>query len=281
MSQKILIQKASGELVPFSEDKLKGSLLRVGANDQLARLVIDDILSWIENGMPTRKIYGRAFALLRKYQRSAAARYSLKKAMMEMGPSGYPFEQFVGEVFKAQGYQVEVGQEVAGMCVQHEVDVIATNHRLQHLVECKFYNSQGKYASVQVPLYIRSRVNDIVNKRQTCEEYRDFEFQGWVVTNTRFTSDALAFGTCSGLKLLSWDHPQEQNLKQLVEQNHLFPVTALTSLTKSDKQILLEKGVVLCRHIMDTPQVLNVLQMNETKRRRIMAEVSDLLEQRA
>src|SRR5690554_2874141 len=141
--------------------------------------------------------------------------------MMEMGPSGYPFEQFVGEVFKAQGYQVEVGQEVAGMCVQHEVDVIATNHRLQHLVECKFYNSQGKYASVQVPLYIRSRVDDIVNKRQTCQEYRDFEFQGWVVTNTRFTSDALAFGTRRELRLLRCDHPHARRRTQVVDQNHL------------------------------------------------------------
>lgn len=277
MSQKILIQKASGELVPFSEEKLKNSLQRVGANDKLARLVIDDILSWIESGMPTRKIYGRAFALLRKYQRSAAARYSLKKAIMEMGPSGYPFEQFVGEVFRAQGYKVEVGQEVSGMCVQHEVDVVATNHRLQHLVECKYYNSQGKYASVQVPLYIRSRVNDIINKRQTLDEYRDFEFQGWVVTNTRFTSDAQAFGICSGLNLMSWDFPQEQNLKQLVEQHHLFPITTLTTLTKGEKQKLLAEGTVLCRQLHEKPELLDSLGLLPSKQQRVLKEVEALL----
>ncbi len=276
MGNRILIQKASGELVPFSAEKLATSLTRVGASDDLIQLVVDDIVSWLTEGVHTRKIYARAFSLLRKYKRSAAARYSLKNAIMDLGPSGYPFEHFIGAVFKAQGFNVEVGQEVEGMCVKHEVDVIATNHHHQHLVECKFYNSPGKYASVQVPLYIRSRVNDIVMKRQSQPQYDGFEFHGWVVTNTRFTADALAFGQCSGLNLLSWDYPDNNNLKQIVEEKHLFPITALTLLTKGEKQKLLSDGIILCQHLADDPDLLDALQLSLPKKRKVMMEVKDL-----
>ena len=276
MANRILIQKASGELVPFSADKLATSLTRVGASDGLIQLVVDDILSWLTEGVHTRKIYSRAFSLLRKYKRSAAARYSLKKAIMELGPTGFPFEHFVGAVFRSQGFSVEVGQEIEGMCVKHEVDVIATNRHHQHLVECKFYNSPGKYASVQVPLYIRSRVNDIVTMRQSQPQYNGFEFHGWVVTNTRFTSDALAFGNCSGLNLLSWDYPEGKGLKQIVEEKNLFPITALTLLTKAEKQKLLSDGIILCQQLADDTNLLDALQLNLSKKGRVMMEVKDL-----
>jgi len=276
MSNTILIKKASGELVPFSAEKLAASLTRIGASEALIDLVVKDILSWLTEGEHTRKIYKRAFALLRKYKRSAAARYSLKKAIMELGPSGYPFEHFVGAVFQTMGFSVEVGQEIEGMCVTHEVDVIATNHHHQHFVECKFYNSPGKNASVQVPLYIRSRVNDIIAKRQLQSQYKGYEFHGWVATNTRFTPDAKAFGICSGLNLLSWDYPEEKSLKKIVEDNHLFPITALTLLTKTDKEKLLSEGTVLCRQLADEPGLLDVLQITEQKKAKIIKEVKEL-----
>jgi hypothetical protein len=276
MANRILIQKASGELVPFSAEKLAGSLQRVGASDDLIQLVVDDIESWLTEGVHTRNIYARAFSLLRKFKRSSAARYSLKKAIMELGPTGFPFEHFIGAVFRSQGFDVEVGQQVEGMCVMHEVDVIATNHPHQHFVECKFYNSPGKYASVQVPLYIRSRVNDIVMKRQSQPQFKGFEFHGWVATNTRFTSDALTFGNCSGLNLLSWDYPVEKNLKNIVEEKHLFPVTVLTLLTKAEKQKLLSDGIVLCQELVDNPDLLNALQLNPSKKRKVMIEIKDL-----
>lgn len=276
MVNRVLIQKASGELVPFSAEKLAFSLTRVGASEDLIDLVVNDIVAWLTEGVHTRKIYARAFSLLRKYKRSAAARYSLKNAIMELGPSGYPFEHFIGAVFQSQGFEVQVGQEVEGMCVKHEVDVIATNHHHQHLVECKFYNSPGKYASVQVPLYIRSRVNDIVMKRQSQPQFDGFEFHGWVATNTRFTSDALAFGQCSGLNLLSWDYPEDKNLKQIVEEKHLFPVTALTLLTKAEKQKLLSDGIILCQQLADNPDLLDALQLNFAKKRKVMMELKDL-----
>lgn len=271
-----LVKKASGELQQFSPSKLENSLHRAGAENELIQEIVKDIQSWITEGMTTRNIYSRAFILLRRKKRSLAARYSLKNAIMQLGPTGYPFEQFIGQVFKYQGFEVLVGQEVQGQCVTHEVDVIATANGTQRLVECKYYNSQDKFANVQVPLYIRSRVDDIIKKRKSMPEFQNLSFEGWIVTNTRFTSDALMFGTCSGLNLLSWNHPQENSLKDLVEKFGLFPVTALTQLSKAEKQALLGKSIVMCQQLLHSPEVLDSLGIKDNKRRKLMEEVKDL-----
>ena len=279
MSSTPLIKKASGELQTFNPRKLEESLRRAGAHESLIREVVDDVQSWISEGMTTRNIYTRAFNLLRKKRRSLAARYSLKRAIMELGPSGHPFEHFVGEVFRAQGFNVLVAQEIQGTCVTHEVDVIATANGSQRLVECKYYNSQDKYASVQVPLYIRSRVNDIINYRKNIPEFEKLSFEGWIVTNTRFTSDALSFGTCSGLNLLSWSYPEQNSLKDLIERYNIFPITVLTQLTKAEKQMLLGKDIVFCHQLFKKQELIDSLELKGNKKERLIEELSDLCSQ--
>ena len=278
MSRLYTIVKASGEREVFSVGKLEMSLKRSGADDRVVEEIVRDIESRIEDGMTTRKIYSRAFALLHRKKRISAARYSLKKAIMEMGPSGHPFEHLVGQLFEHWGYEVKVGQSVEGMCVTHEVDVLFTGDKEQGFVECKYYNSGGKYANVQVPMYILSRVNDIINKRELLHQFHGYVFRGWVVTNTRFTADAEKFGVGSGLKLMGWDFPRGNGLKENIEKYHIFPVTVLTELTKSEKQQLLGKNIVLCSQLMSLPKALHnyIIGIDEKKTKRVMREVNDL-----
>jgi hypothetical protein len=271
-----LIRKATGEKELFSRTKLENSLKRVGADNVTTGKVIDEINNWLYDGISTKKIYKRAFELLRQYKRSTAARYKLKQAIMELGPTGYPFEKFIGQIIKSFGFEVEVGQIVQGQCIQHEVDVIATGNNKQIFVECKFYNSQGKHANVQVPLYIRSRVDDIIKKRQMFPQYNNFSFQGWIVTNTRFTSDAVDYGKCAGLHLIGWDYPQGHGLKDIIEEENFFPVTALTSVNMLQKKILMDNGIVLCRQILLNPGVLTRLEINPQKRNILVEEVNEL-----
>ncbi len=276
MTKSTLVKKASGESEPFSRTKLEESLRRSGANSNAINDVVEEILGWLEDGTTTKKIYTKAFSLLQKKRSSMAARYSLKKALMELGPTGYPFEHFVGQIFEHQGFDVSVGQIVQGQCVKHEVDVIASHNSKQYIVECKYYNSQGKYANVKVPLYIRSRVNDIIAKRSGLPEFNKYSFHGWIVTNTRFTSDAMDFGRCSGLHLISWDYPKGHSLKDMIEKAKFFPITALIKLTKKEKQTLMEKGIVLCRQINKDPSILNNINLSSKKTERILKEIEDL-----
>ncbi|MBP1670464.1 MAG: hypothetical protein H6Q22_36 [Bacteroidetes bacterium] len=276
MNNKLLIRKASGDMEPFSSEKLRRSLQRSGAADNVIEPILNDVESWIYDGISSRKIYDRAFALLRKKTLSVASRYKLKNALMEMGPTGHPFEHFAGQVFKALGYNVEVAQILQGHCVTHEVDVIASKEKSQMFIECKYYLTTDKNANVQVPLYIRSRVDDIIKKQSTLPEFAGYTFLGGVVTNTRFTSDAMAYGECSGLKLLSWDYPAGNGLKEIIDREKIFPITVLTKLSKQDKQRLMGQGIVTCRQILETPGTLDSLGIEMINRQKILAEIKNL-----
>ncbi len=272
-----IIEKSTGEKEAFEPEKLRNSLKRSGTPDHLVGEVVAAILSQLTAGMSTREIYNKAFALLRKRKSSNAARYSLKQAMMQLGPTGYPFEHFVGQVLAHQGFEVKVGQILQGKCVTHEVDVVATHNHTQYLVECKFYNSHGKYANVKVPLYIRSRVNDIIEFREKLAEFKETRFVGWVVTNTRFTGDALNYGRCAGLHMLSWDEPKNKSLKDMIEEARVFPITVVTGLNKKQKELLLAKEIVLCSQLQHNLHLLDEMGLSSSKKKQIEKEIDDLL----
>jgi hypothetical protein len=276
MQGKPLIKKASGETEPYLKEKLEKSLRKAGADEKTVSQISLEIDHWIQDGISTHKIYARAFELLKKKSGGMAARYKLKKAIMELGPTGFPFEHFIGQVMKQQGFEVKTGQIIEGNCIQHEVDIIATNHEIQHLMECKFHNSQEKVSNVQVPLYIRSRMDDIISKRKNEPEYSGISFQGWVVTNTRFSSDAIQYGKCSGLKLLSWDYPENNGLKDLIEKLHVFPITTLAHLTQKQKIMLTEKGIVLCRQLLQNQDEINALGLTQNKLKKLIEEIEAL-----
>lgn len=296
---KLYVQKSTGETEIFSQEKLKESLTRSGAESSVIEAIVSEILVWMEEetkrlsgnsesvrwgqdrldtvfAIPSRKIYTMAFSLLRKRTKGNAARYKLKSAMMEMGPTGHPFEYFAGEIYRALGYDVEVAKTLDGHCVTHEVDVIATKDRHQRFIECKYYQSTGKNANVQVPLYIRSRVDDIIKIRSTRAEYDGFTFSGGVVTNTRFTVDAERYGECSGLHLLSWDYPKGAGLREIIDRERIYPVTSLTNLSKLDKLKLMEQGVVACTQILREPSLLDSLNLNNNKLQKVIEEIRDI-----
>lgn len=272
----IQVRKASGDEELFSMEKLERSLQNAGANYEQIRKIIADVGAWIYDGATTQKIYSRAFSILRRQKTSAALRYKLKKAMMEFGTTGYPFENFIGQLFQEQGFHTQVGIIVDGHCVTHEMDVIATKQNIQHLVECKYSKDQGKQVSVQVPLYVRSRVNDIISKRKELSEFQGFSFLGWVITNTRFSSDSIQYGECSGLKLLAWDYPAGNGLKELIEKLKIYPVTILHSLTKNEKQFLIDQEIVTCNQLAKATHILNSMRLNNKKLQAISVELDHI-----
>ena len=274
-STQILVRKASGENQPFASQKLEQSLRKAGADEFIINEIVKDITAWLYSGVTTKMIYSRAFMLLKKRKNSAGLRYKIKQAMAELGPTGFPFEHFVGRLFEKQGYEVQTGQIIRGNCVSHEVDVIATKGKHQHLMECK-YHVQGKHITVQIPLYVRSRMDDIIRHRKEDPDYSGFTFTGWVVTNTRLSDDSIDFGTCSGLKLLAWDYPAGNGLKELIERQQLYPITILSQITRKIKQSLLDHGIVTCLELLENPNLLDPFDLPRQKIRAIRRELRDL-----
>ena len=275
-NDKLLVRKSTGEMEPFSEEKVMNSLKRAGATEELISEITGELDTVLHDGISTSKLYKQVYTLLRKKQAATAARYRLKKAIMDLGPTGYPFEFYVGEIIRRRGFEVKIGQVLEGRCVSHEVDVVATGKGKRYFIECKYYNSQGKYADVKVALYIHSRVNDLVAKQSSLPGTEDFQFGGWIVTNTRFTSDAIAYGECSGLELLSWDYPENGGLKDIAGREKLYPVTALSTLSGKHKKNLIGEGIVTCQQLHDRPQLLDALEPDPERRKKVLKEVAGL-----
>jgi hypothetical protein len=275
INDNIEIVKKSGERVVFDSSKLKQSLERSGAGTEEIEYIIGQVREKIVDGMSTRKLYHIAYSLLRKRSNKVAGRYRLKKAILELGPTGFPFEKFVGELFKHQGYDVQVGVVVPGKCVTHEVDVIARKGKKQLMMECKFHSDTSRKSDVKVPMYISSRFYDV--KSQWEKEYGDKIdiYQGWVVTNTRFTQDAINFGRCAGLQLMSWDYPRTGSLRDRIDASGLHPVTALQTLKKAEKQQILDMGIVLCRNL--SPNILRDINVSERRINKAITEVRELV----
>ena len=275
-TSKIRIVKASGESEIFSAEKLKNSLEKAGASQVQIERIITEISDCLYEGMSTKKIYRIAFNMLKESSRHLAAKYHLKQAIMELGPSGYPFEKYVGEILSYQGYKTRIGEIVQGKCVSHEIDVIAELDHLHFMIECKYHNQLGTFSDVKIPLYIQARFKDVESQWVKLPGHGTKFHQGWVVTNTRFSSDAIQFGNCSGLKLLGWDYPLKGSLKDLIDTLGLYPITCLTTLTKIEKQYLLDKSIVLCQEISDNEKYLVQAGIKQARIKTILNEVSQL-----
>ena len=275
--QLILVKKKNGEKVPYDEQKLVHALQRSGASQHDIEIALSQVNKIIHNGISTRKIYEVAYKSLKKRSHYSAGRYRLKRAMMELGPSGYPFEKFIGKIFEAEGYQVKVDQIVAGACVTHEVDVIARNENEQIMVECKYHSDTSIKSDVKVALYIHSRFQDVEKTWQKTEEFNGLKFRGMVVTNTRFSDDAMKYASCVNLGLISWDFPRGKSLKDLIDKAGYHPITSLSTLTRSEKSKLLDKGLVLCRDISNHVDLLKEIGLQKPKIDRVIKEAKDII----
>ncbi len=273
MNHLITITKADGTRELFEESKLVESLRNAGGSDDIIEEIINHVAKEMWDGMPTSEIYSRAFKLLRSHSMPLAVKYSLRRALSELGPDGFPFEKYVSRIFEAWGYSTLVDQTVPGVCVPHEVDVVAWNKEKLLMVEAKFHNELGLKSDLKVALYIKARFDDL---RGNMFDYggvvRKLD-EGWLITNTKFTEQAIHYGECNGVKMLGWNYPKKGNLQDIIEELRLHPSTCLISLSNESKRALLTKGVVLCMDIYKRPQILSEIGMSQADAEEVLTEV--------
>lgn len=277
MSSLPTIVKADGTSETFDPVRLATSLTRAGASAHVADRIAQRITDTIAPGSSSREVYTRAFTLLRRQARPVAARYALRRALLELGPSGHPFEDFVSHLFSKEGWEVEVRKMIKGHCVSHEVDVYATHRDSnEHLAaELKYHNDPGYKTDLKVALYVKSRFDDIFNcdpNTRNCPIDR-----GLLVTNTKFTTEAIGYAACAGVELLGWGYPAEDNLYRRMTRSHVYPITTLTGLTRAEKRMLIEEGVIAVDEVIEDPRVLGALHMSDERREELIAEADGLL----
>ena len=278
MPNQVTILKATGEREPFNRLKLLASLHKSGASPSISENVVDHIEKELVNEMTTEDIYKHAFAILSASKTPAAGRYSLRRSLAALGPSGYPFEKFVAEIFKRQGLETMTGQIIRGSCATHEIDVVAWNNEKLIFVEAKFHNEYYLKSDLKVALYIKARWDDLKEIKHSFGHSfgakRSMD-EGWLVTNTKFTSSAIEYSKCTNVKLVGWNYPEKGNLQNMIEAAGLHPITCLTSLLSNEKQELLRQGVVLCKNIRSENVLKNIGV--PTERIAVIMKESDML----
>lgn len=288
----LFVRKEDGTKEAFNEKKLYESLVKSGAEphqaEKIVRQVIDQVREYqqeeIYNGNGEGKIttasliYQKAYEILKNAARVVAARYSLRRSLLEFGPTGFPFEQYIGELFKAKwGYEILVGQVVLGGCVPHEVDLVAWNPNKLIMAEVKYHSDAGSKTDLKVSLYVKARYQDIEASVFDYGGIKQKVSEGWLVTNTRFTETAIHYAECQNLKLLSWDYPRQDNLQDLIEFTKLHPITCLTSLSQSDKRVLMDKDIVLVKTLFDKKDELTNIGFTAEQIEELLSEASEVL----
>lgn len=272
MSNKYII-KATGEREEFNPQKLRDSLMRAQAGAETADKIVSRIEGELRDGASTKDIYNHAFRLLEEGERPVAVRYSLRRAVMEMGPTGFPFEQFVAEIFRAKGFEIQTDFIAKGECADHEIDIVAWNSDKLIMVEAKFHNELGIKSDLKVALYVKARWDDLAGAAFNFGKERKLD-EGWLITNTKFSESAIKYAKCRNMKLVGWNYPEAGNLQDLIEEAHLHPITCLNSTTSGDEKLLMESGIVLCKQARDNQDILKQAGLSDEKITKMLEEIN-------
>ncbi len=257
--------KRSGVREEFDRRKTIAAVMRAGVSLDEAEGIVSRLESQLYEGISTEEIYRRVHDML---QGRKAARYSLKKAFLKLGPEGENFETYVARLFGMEGFETETRLTLEGKCVSHEVDVLMKGRGEKVMVECKFHNSLSVRCSIQHALYVYARFLDLKDNLHLDRPM--------LVTNTRFSSDAERYAGCVGMGLLGWNTPGDGGLESMATRHRLFPITVL-DMRRSDQSTLLGHRFVVVDDVLDRSSDLRTLLPKDSARS-IEAQARDLLQ---
>lgn len=272
---KFLVTKADGTTEYFKVEKLRRSLRRSGATPKEVNDIVAHVVETFRDGMYTQEIYREAFSKLREHQTPAAARYSLRRALFGLGPTGFPFELFLSKLFETDGYSTQTGIIMPGKCADHEIDVAAYKADHSFVGEAKFHARPGIKSDLQVAMYSYARLLDL-KERKICENDICGVKEFWLITNTKFTSAAERYAECVGVKLLSWDYPKGNTLHDRIERAGIYPITVMQSLSASQIQTLIAKNIILCSDIIEQQNLLRHLHLSTRKFEAVLQEAQEI-----
>ena len=241
--KKIIITKANGQKAEFDPNKVIITCVRAGADQSLAQRIAKQVSSRVRYGMTTKEIYKIVLRFLTDDATPAIKHiYRLKESIMKLGPAGFSFEYYVGQILKHYGYKIRsVGAKIQGRCVMHEIDlVVESSDEKKWLVECKYHNFPGRYTGLKESLYTHARFLDLADK---------FDNE-MLVCNTKVSPEAITYATCIGQKLLSWRFPPQMGLERMIEEKKLYPITILGP-TKRELELFAKNNLMIAKDLVD------------------------------
>jgi hypothetical protein len=267
MKKKVVRKKSRLEEY-FSERKYKASLKKSGLPWGKCSEIFNEVVPKLNDYFSTAELHNKTYRAILKRSQVFAANYDIKRAIYNLGPTGFPFEKLCGEMLKAKGYKVRVSVLKKGKLVKHEVDVIAEREDNSIYCECKFHNKKVRKNDIKIPLYVNSRYLDLkeANPGET--------FQYAIISNTEFTTDAIKYSEGEGLLLFSMNYPKQNSFIDLIRRYKVYPITVLKSLKSRTKKQLIKSGVIVIKQVK-LKQLLS-FGMEEYEAEKVMQEVKVL-----
>lgn len=272
----ITVLKADGTSEYFKAEKLRRSLRRSGASPDEVNRILQSVAERLYDGIRTQQIYRYAFELLRSSESTAATRYSMRRALFGLGPTGFPFERFMARLYTTEGFTAKTNLTLEGKCATHEIDVAVYNETSSFVTEVKFHARPGMKTDLQVAMYSYARLLDLKDIK-VCQDdvcgIKNFH----LVTNTKFTSAAERYASCTGIELLSWDFPKKNNLHDRIQRAKIYPITVLSSLNPHQTTALFSHDIIICRDLLESPHVLNQLHLPKSKEYQVLEEAKRIV----
>ncbi len=243
------ILKSDGKRVEYEPNKIRRTLLRAGAKPELIERILESVNRQIRDGMSTRALYSIVRRELKRASRCLASRYNLRDALLKLGPAGFRFEKYVASILGAYQYETATPEdEFAGLCVRHEVDVVAKKNGRTIMIEAKFRNKFGESVNLKDTMATWAAFVDFVEGAKTgkCPHFDEV----WIVSNGRFSERALQFGVCRGIRMVGWG-AEEHSLPRLVDHATLYPITVIDDIRSDELDAFAENNLMLCREIAE------------------------------
>lgn len=242
----LFIINSNREKEPFSIEKVYGSARRVGASKELAKKIAKTIEKEVYPGITTLEIFKRVKKLLHQGIPKAALKFNLKKGIKKLGPTGFPFEKYIGAIFSKNGFEIKLNQHVPGLCCKYEIDFVAKKGSLLYIGECKYHNLSGGRVHSNTALANYARFLDIEKgKFLNRNNHKNLKIKSLLVTNTKFTTQSIKYSNCVEVELLEWNHPKGRGLEHLIDSQKLYPITILPSLNRYLAEIFSSKKMML------------------------------------
>ncbi len=266
--------KKNGEIEEYQPGKVRESMRNAGVSQKAINNVMKELENKIYDKILTTKLYKMVYKLVKKNENKyAASIYSLKQAIMNLGPSGYAFEDFISRIFEIMGYEIiYVRKKYKSMCIEHELDVVGKNF----FAECKYHNKGGVTTGVKEAMYTHARFLDLKH----ASKHKKYNFKkAWIVTNTKLSGDAICYSQYWNLNSLSWKHPRENSISKIVDDNKLYPITIVPSISKNEFRKLSKNNIILVRELCEkTDKELKKIGIKYKKIKKIRDDCDKLME---
>ena len=241
------VTKVDGSLQRFDRRKVRRTLRNMGLEDDDADRIAMEIEEAVVDGVKTTTVLRMIRARASAVRPAVAHRTNLRRALSLIRPKP-DFEEFVRILLREHSYEVEAGCILAGLCGEHEVDAIAQKDGVTTFVEVKHHRSYHRMTGLDEGRIARAIVEDLqegfVSGR--CAVSID---DALIVCNTKLSDHAKRYATCRGIGHIGWDHPEEQNLKMMIQKTQSYPVTIVSGVKPPVVTRLAAAGIFMAKQV--------------------------------